>query len=378
MDLNNLLIKIKHLPKLLTGKFKPSGLLPYEQNDKDFKLGSLWGKLTGTDYIPKARKVSLKTYSVKDQTPFNDCVFNGTTCAKEIDEKVVLSVKSLVKYAKLKGYLTGDGWANIKAGQMALQEFGIMEEKDMPDVGHDNWELYSSNSGLDYAKAAAHKIKSYWAAENRNEILQTLENGKAVVTGMKWYSGFNQSGGFRFPWIIDKIVGYLVGGHCIAIVGYDLDKGLYEIQNSYSKFWGLTGRFFIEMDYLDKEMFGWGGYGAFTNLDIDSDLGKIINGYDGVFVKGKKSTIYLIQKGVKKAFPNWATYLAFGGKYKGFTQLNDEESALLEQVKSGDNMDIKKSPAWEQINNIKVLDDKNNELMATLLNMTKEQVGIIE
>jgi hypothetical protein len=40
--------------------------------------------------------VSLKTLSVKDQTPFNTCVFNSAVVQKEIDEKVILSVRSRV------------------------------------------------------------------------------------------------------------------------------------------------------------------------------------------------------------------------------------------------------------------------------------------
>lgn len=388
MDLQNLIIKIKHLPLFLAGRFKGSGLLPSKPDERDYAVGSIWGKLFGDAYEPKAQRVLLKTVSVKDQKNLNTCGWNSAVAGKEIDEGVVLSVKSLVRYARRNGLLSHDGYSYLRDNQKALQDFGCMEEVDMPDTGHSNWESYSTGS-LDFAKAEKHKIKSYWACKDRGDILQTLDEGRAVQVGMMWYSGFNQSGGFRSPWLIEKNVGYQVGGHAVLVIGYDLNyqgKQVYIIQNSYSALWGDNGKFYVAMSYLDNQLFGWNGFGAYVNLDIENNLAGFISKYDGKNVKAKdKPGIYHIQAGKKKAYPNWATFLAWDGNLRGFEIVSEDEAKILDKIPAGDVMDITKSVYWQVMQeNVKWANfkeikkaDQNNELITTLFNLQyKKQMGL--
>lgn len=351
MDSQQIYFKIKHLPGRLTGKYKKSGLIKKSKKDpRDLLVGSIWGNLLGLDYKPKQTRTILKTYSVKDQKNLNTCVFNGTCVQKEVDEKVVLSVKSLVKFAKLKGWISGNGFANVVTGQKVLKDFGAMLESDMPDNGHENWDNYSSNSGLDYNKAAKYKIKSYWSASNRNEILKAIDEGKAINTGMNWFSGFNQSGGFRSPWLITKNLGYSVGGHDVCIIGYDLNyygNEVYVIQNSYSSKWGDEGKFYISMKYLDSQMIGFNGYGAYLNLDIPADAGKFIVDYDGKNVKafGDKK-IYFIEQGKKRPYKNEMDYFVYNVNDRLMKNFELVDGALLKLVPNGEEMNLTTSPYW--------------------------------
>jgi len=381
MDKQQLEFKIKHFPAFILGKFKSSGLKFYPKDHRNFKIGSIWGRLFGDAYEPKNKVKINQTLSIKDQKNLNTCVYNGTCVTKEPDEKVVLSVKSMVRYARRKGYLSGNGWSKVDAGMRVLKEFGAMQEKDMPDTGHYNWETYSVGE-LDFVKAEKHKINSYWEYENRGQVLRALDEGRILGTAMNWYSGFNQSGGFKAPWLITRALGYSVGGHFIAIIGYDMNyQGIpsYIIQNSYSEKWGDNGKFYVSMEYMDKQIFGWNGLGVFGHLDIGADYGAFLNKYDGKNVKAfNNSGIFHIQNGTKKGYPNWATFLAWDGNVRGFITLNEEESKVLDKVKNGDLMDITKSVYWDlleknvnwkNLRELKKADDMNNELIQAIFKM---------
>lgn len=388
MDIQQIYFKIKHFPAFVSGKYKESGVLPPKKDERDFKVGSFWKEFVGQSYKPLETVKINKTLSIKDQMTLNTCVYNGTCVSKEPDEGVILSVKSMVRYARLKNYLSGNGWSDVRAGMKVLQEFGAMEEKDLPDSGHYNWEEYSTG-GLDYTKAAKHKIKSYWSCEDRDDVLKLIDDGRIIGCAMTWYSGFNQSGGFRSPWLIDKNLGYAVGGHFVAIIGYNLNyfgKQVYVMQNSYSSKWGDNGKFYVDMDYMDKYLFGWGSFGAYVHLDVESDIGQFINKYDGKNVKASnKPAIYHIQAGKKKLYPDWATYLAWDGNLNGFKVIDDSEIPVLNKMTSGDNMDITKSVYWQVMaENVKWQNfaeikkaDKNNELIMTLFNLQyKKKMGL--
>lgn len=333
--------------------------MPTPKDDRDFNTG-IFGWF---DYKPKHTRHEIETLSVKDQNPLNTCQWCATTVQKEVDEKCRLSVRSFVIKGKQLGYVSRDGFSNLRDGQKVLQKWGILKEGIISER-ITSWDHYSDPKVLDGKdkEAAKHKISSYWNVGSRNDALKLLDDGRVISTGLKWYTGFNVSGGFSFPWIISKIIGLLVGGHAIIIKGYDLKyklKKVYICQNSFGAWWGLNGNFYIEMDHMDKA-----NYGYFTNIDeIDKDVGGFLTSYDGKNVKGKGSSIYYIQRGKKKPYPHWPAFISFNGKRKGFTVVEQE---LLDKVEVGDIMDIKKSYYWDFLKDIK--EDKQLDKLLEIIN----------
>ena len=348
MDYQNLKVKIKHSIPYLLGKYKSSGLLPNPEDNRDFQFGSIWDKLFGS-YEPLNQRKEIKTISIKDQKRLNICGWCSSVVQKEVDEGVELSVRGNVVFGKRNGMVSGDGYSYLRNNQKVLVDFGAQEEKDLQDIGQENWDTYS-NTVLDMVKASVHKAQSFWSVANRDELLKLLDDGRVVQAGMEWYSGFNQSGGFKSPWLITKNLGYSVGGHAVAIIGYDLNyQGVkvYIIQNSYGKYWGDNGKFYIAMDHLDKQIFGFGSYGCYATLDIQPDLGAFLTKYDGKNVKAKgDQTIYFIQKGVKKPYLHEMDYFAFNVEDSMMKNFEIVDKNLLDKVKKGDNMDIQKSIYW--------------------------------
>jgi len=351
---------ITHLPKLL--KAQGRGLKKTPHDPRDLPTG-IFGWF---DYKPKHQQHVIPTLSVRDQKGFNTCAWNVATTQKEIDEGMRLSVRSLVIAGKKMGYVSGNGFSNLRDNQKVLQKWGILKEGLIPENPSNEWKKYSDPKaiqGLD-AEAAKHKIASYWKVTSRNDALKLLDDGRTIATGMKWYTAFNMSGGFRMPWIIYKVIGALVGGHAIKIKGYDLKykgKKVYHCQNSFGKRWGLNGDFFIAMDYMDKK-----NYGYYTNLDeINDELGKFIVKYDGQNVKGKgDSGIFHIQAGKKKPYTSWLSYLSWEGTARGFMEV---EKNILDQVEEGEMMDFKKSKYYKFIKDVEE-SNQMDKLLEILLN----------
>lgn len=371
MSLLDVYKNIKHYLYYLRAKKLPGGLLPTPPDDRDFQTG-IFGWF---GYTPKKKVHAIKTLSVKDQGNFNTCQWCACTVQKEVDEGVILSVRFLVAAGRFMGLVSGNGFSDLRSGQKVLQKIGILEAGIIPENISD-WSKYSDlNIELFTDRAAKHKISSFWFATTRDDLIKLLEEGRIILSGLKWFSGYNRGGGFSLPWLIYSVIGYLIGGHAFVIKGFAHDflsvknerlvvgKGgrlVYICQNSFSQKWGATfvtddgvrheGCFFVDADFMDMN-----NYGYITNLDdIDKSLGKLLNNYDGKSVQAKgKRAIFHIQGGKKKLYPNWETFLAWGGNERGFVILDDEMSSALERVEEGDNMDITKSVHWAFLKNVK-------------------------
>ena len=370
--LKYLIIHLPYYLKLLLtdlDKMK-SGLLKIDLDPRNFKIE----KLFEVGYTPKSQKVLITTKSIKNQGSFNNCTWNAATVQKEIDENVELSVRSLTAQGYQNGLISGNGFANLESPQKVLKNIGIVEQIEVEEnVG---WSIYVNLPynplKSDYAK---HKSQSYWEVGTKDAIIKLLDDGHLVTTGIDWYTAFNQGGGFSFPWIIAKALGYKVGGHSVVIIGYDLNYHGYKVficQNSYGAQWGDAGKFYIAMDYLIAN-----NYGFFTNLDVTPATADFLNKYDGLDVKGGATTVWLVQKGKKKAYPDFPTFLSYNRKVQNIVQLTGDEEHILSFVPSDDNMDITKSDFYFYIKDIKTADDSGHELIQALLRLEyQKQMGL--
>lgn len=303
--------KLKHL-KFLPGILldKKNGLQPLPFDHRDFKTEDLgWG----FGYTPKFPEKINETLSVKDQGSTSCCQWFATGTGKEPDEGVILSIRSLVIAGKELGLVGNYGSSNLRSGQKVLQQIGIMEEKDCPDMYFERstWNQLL-NYKLDKELAIKHKIKSFHIASSLDDIYKVLDDGGRLTTGVAWYSGFNMSGGFQSPWIISKNIGWQVGGHAILIKGYKKNyqgKKVFVCQNSYNKSYGDNGNFYVEEAFAKTNMFD--KYGCFTNLDVEIDIAKFLNNNNGKNVKQPNSpVIYRIEGGKKRAYPDVNTFFA--------------------------------------------------------------------
>ena len=103
----------------------------------------------------------------------------------------------------------------------------------------------TGSDGLSAAKAAQSMglISGYLHATSLDATLTALQAGP-VITGVRWYSGFDNpdSNG-----VVHK-QGTIRGGHEFALLGCDVDKRYLLALNSWGESWGLNGTFKIPFD----------------------------------------------------------------------------------------------------------------------------------
>lgn len=336
--------KATHLLYLIV--CKPSGLNPPKKDDRDLQTAKLGWSWFGA-YIPKQTRKVNPTLSVKNQLGFNTCVFNGTTTMHEPNEAMILEPQHILAKAAAENLISGTGFTDIRTGFKMLQKYGISRvgylrgeaETDFNKYAHP---VFTAEIEKD---AATHKIQTYWLVSNRDDILKLLDEGKILGTGLPWWTGFNQGGGFAWPWLITKFIGWLIGGHFATIKGYDLayqGRKVYICQNTYGALWGDKGDYYVDMSFMEAN-----DYGVYTILDVPLDMAKFYTDYDGKNIKGKTgSTIYHLQKGVKKAYLHEMDYFVWNVNDPKMLNFSVVDDAMLAKVPQGDNMDITKSDAW--------------------------------
>jgi len=304
------------------------------------------------EYKPIGKGSGLKPISIKNQARINNCVYQSTIGAKEIDEGVELSVKSITIYAKIKRLLSGDGWSSTENGEKALRDFGACLEKDLPSNEEVGWERYSDTRQLTPAlmeKAKEYRSQTFWSVMSEGAKLKLLDEKKPIKIAIDWFTGFNQGGGFKAPWIISKKVGVSVGGwHQFYAFEYNLNyygQKVYKCANSYSELWGDKGCFYVTFDYLRNN-----SHTATANLDIDRPVADIITQYAQMNVQGSKDkAIYHISMGKKRVYPDWRTFVAWDGYSNWFVTIPQED---LDKVPTGEPMQFDSAPRRDLVENI--------------------------
>jgi len=321
----------------LTGQ--PLGLEKLPKDERDLNLGFLWFG----GYEPLHKRKEIKTLSVKSQK-HNTCGWNSSTTGKEVDEGVKLSPRSLVILGKELGYISGDGFSNLRNNEKTLQKYGVAEERFLSEK-NGGWVDYSNSAKLTpaaRANAATHRSQTYWSITNIDGILKALDDDRIVKVGVKWYRGLNMSAGFKTPWFWG-IVSWFVGWHAMIVVGYDMDyKGqkVAILQNSFGGNYGDNGKMYIKFADLEKQI---QQAGAFANYDMKLEIGKWLIQHQGKIVKGDNSpNVYIIKGDEKRKFKDIATLYSWNYLDSDIVNV---ESEYLDKVKDGEDLDF-----WDGVN----------------------------
>jgi hypothetical protein len=324
------------------------GLVPHEEDPRDFKYGALGG-LFGP-YIPKQSRLQMTPLEIKNQYPNNDCVFHAYTACREQDVGTPLSPRSLVIYARQKGYLRSNGLSSVRNGQKAGVEFGLALESVM---GNPNmrWQEYAyAPLTPDIEVSAAHnKAKSYFWVSGKDEWLKALDDKHPIHTGFDWYSSYNMASGFGSPWVLPWRRGYKVGGHSVACIGYDIPKNLLIFQNSFGGDWGDSGLFYVSMDRIWHE-----GIQGAVAVSLDSEsMGTFVSSHEGKDVKATDNpVIYRVQDGKKRPYPDEITFYAGGGRFPDGDDVQtfeDVASSFISMIPDGDPMKPEESIYWPKL-----------------------------
>jgi C1A family cysteine protease len=112
-------------------------------------------------------------------------------------------------------------------------------------------------------------------------VKKSLAEGKPVVIGMNTPDSFIEA---KNVWEPTENPGRFYGGHAMCVVGYDDDRGAFEILNSWGRKWGNGG--FIWVSYKAFVDFVMESYEMIENLAIYNDTVKY-EGFSRIEILGR-------------------------------------------------------------------------------------------
>lgn len=175
-------------------------------------------------------------------------------CLKKLKSSVDFQPSRLFIYyfARLtdKLPLTEDSGISIRGGLKAVQKYGACSENNW---GY-NISKFREKPSDDAIKAATNHMQGFKyisVPQNLMNIKQALFGGFPILCGIQLYTSFEsqkvQSTGIVPIPNIKKEA--LLGGHCVAIIGYNDDRRIFILANSWGG-WGNKGYFTLPYDYI--------------------------------------------------------------------------------------------------------------------------------
>lgn len=204
-------------------------------------------------------KVDLRRHAsrISDQGELGSCVGHAVAAVLEYEARTA-TVRKLYQFSELFIYLQAriientvddDAGCEIRDAVKACAKVGAAEEKLWPYVID---RFAKQPPAAAYTNAAKHKVVEYRRVpQTADDICATLASGHPVVFGIMVYDSFEsdvvaKSGIVPMPATSEKAL----GGHALALFGYDRPKQRFLVRNSWSTGWGLAGYCWMPFAYL--------------------------------------------------------------------------------------------------------------------------------
>ena len=201
-----------------------------------------------------------KCPQVYDQGKLGSCTANSIGFLYHYQElqqknKDVFTPSRLFIYyneRKMEGHISTDSGAEIHDGIKSVHDLGVCDEKNW------NYDIEYFNvkpSEFCYKQAKLHKALQYQAVKHNIEQFKLcLLHGYPVSFGFVVFESFESketatSGIMSMPKKDEKEL----GGHAVALVGYDDDKKCFIVRNSWGTTWGDKGYFYMPYEFIQNK-----------------------------------------------------------------------------------------------------------------------------
>lgn len=215
------------------------GYLRDPEDSRDYRLSAL--RLATTP--PPAVNLSRRVVAVLDQGSTNSCVANAWAQAIQLSRVLdgvpspeLASRKAIYWWARAEhGDDKRDEGTYLRSAAKAITHFGLPPEKYWPfDRPTNKQPSYAAHRA-----AFSHRgPRGYYriTEHDLDGIRRALASNKPVVFGLQIGVSFFDNDG---PNTIDTDRGGFVGGHAMALVGYDRDR--FQLVNSWGTRWRANG-----------------------------------------------------------------------------------------------------------------------------------------
>lgn len=202
--------------------------------------------------LPKSEDLRNVDSIILDQGQLGSCTGNGIVGLINFIQKPFLGSRLFIYYneREMEGTVDEDSGANIRDGISSVVKQGVCSEDMVP---YDISQFTTKPSQEAYDAALKDVVTDYLALNGLAEIKNCLASGFPVVFGTEVYESFEspevaQSGIIPMPAENEQ----LLGGHCMKIVGYDDEKSVFIVANSWGNSWGQSGYCEIPYAYIEK------------------------------------------------------------------------------------------------------------------------------
>jgi C1A family cysteine protease len=204
--------------------------------------------------IPRPAVVDLrpKDCPIFDQGQIGSCTANGLAGLLGFlnPGSVYSRLFIYLNERKMEGTIDQDAGAEIHDGIQILIKLGCCFESLWP---YDTSKFKVIPPQEVYDQAKCNVITDYFALQSFEDVLNCLASGFPVVFGTQVFESFESedvasSGMVPDPTAYDDCV----GGHCMKAVGYDDNRKLVIVANSWGTGWGDKGYCYISYQYFQE------------------------------------------------------------------------------------------------------------------------------
>lgn len=203
--------------------------------------------------LPDSTDLRAKCPPVYDQGELGSCTANALSGNIEFIHGGVMPSRLFIYYNErsIEHNVDTDSGAQIRDGIKSLVKYSVCPEVIWP---YNVSEFTNKPSPQCYSEAKQDIVKTYLRLSNSLKQLKTcLANGFPFVFGITVYESFeaddvSKSGIIPMP----KPDEECLGGHAIMCVGYDDEKKMFLVRNSWGDSWGIGGYCWMPYDYLSS------------------------------------------------------------------------------------------------------------------------------
>lgn len=202
---------------------------------------------------PAVVDLSAHDCPIFDQGQYGSCTANGLAgLLGYLNPGQVFSRSFIYDMERIvEGTFGQDGGAEIHDGIKVLYTFGCPFESAYP---YTDVNLKTRPDDALVQQARANLISDYYNLETFDDLLDCLASGFPVVFGIQVHESFQSedvasSGMVPTPGPNDDVC----GGHCMKAIGYDMNRSLVLVDNSWGTGWGIQGRCWLPFDYFQNE-----------------------------------------------------------------------------------------------------------------------------
>lgn len=234
--------------------------------ESQYKYGWVRDKPDERDYrktfnhfmdTPNTVDLRNKCPSVYDQGKLGSCTANGIGFLYHFDElkqntkSIFMPSRLFIYYneREMEGTVNQDSGAEVRDGIKSICKQGVCHETLWP---YDISKFTEKPTEECYEEGKkCHSIKYSRVEQSLHQMKAALNSGFPVTFGFLVYESFESqevadTGIMPFPKPDEKVL----GGHCVAAVGYDDERRVFIVRNSWGDSWGDKGYFYMPYDFL--------------------------------------------------------------------------------------------------------------------------------